>query len=166
MERSRAVACAGFAGVNARAVEQISMNTEMRYDDSAMVHASEATRAVLVDIYQQQTGSLVGVALVAPSQRYASWLAAEDSGFHTPVLSEDQWKEIENWIATADQRLPARPMAMPVAVLPAFAAGHMAATVVAERCASVPLDMRSRAALAENAQRMLANVMRARLQAL
>ena len=137
----------------------------MRYDDTTMIHAPETTPAIFVDIYQQGTGLLVGVGVLAPSQRYVSWLAAEEREFHTPVLSEDQWIEIENWIATTDQRLPAKPMPIPALVLSAFTAGNVPVSVIAERCASGPLDMRASAALSENVQRLLADMMRVRQHA-
>ena len=124
-----------------------------------------ATYAYAVAIRRLDTGTVQGVALVVPSGRYLSWLANDAHITTASRLSEEIWREIDEWVADGNARLPARPAPMSRAIVDAFLDGDMASAVSVERFAAIPIAEPSHEALARLADGMLPALLKARRSA-
>ena len=121
--------------------------------------------AYAVDIRTLDTGALRGVALVAPSGRYVSVLAADASIATSPGLPDDIWREIDAWAADGNARLPARPAPMSRSIVDALLGGQQAVAVTAQRFAAIPITEESHEALGRMADGQLPALLKARRSA-
>jgi hypothetical protein len=119
-----------------------------------MTRTLAVTRALAVDIRERDTGVVLGVALVVPSERYVSFLADGARIATSHKLSAETWREIEAWAADGDAGLPARPAPLSPAVVSALLERDRL-TVIAQRFASIPISVASHAELASLAERLL-----------
>ena len=125
-----------------------------------------ATRsAYALDLRGIETGVPVGVALVVPTSRYLSTLAAGAGLVTTHELSDDIWREIDAWAADGNARLPARPAPMSRSVVAACLGGERASVVSAQRFAAIPIAEESHEALSRLADDLLPALLKARRSA-
>jgi hypothetical protein len=124
-----------------------------------------ATYAYAVDIRRFDTGAVQGVALVAPSGRYLSLLAAGAGIATTPGLPDDIWCEIDAWAAEGNARLPAKPAPMSGAIVDALLGAELASAVIAQRFAAIPITEESAEAVARMADGLLPALLKARQSA-
>jgi hypothetical protein len=122
-----------------------------------------STRALALDVRHIDTGALLGVALVVPSEHHLSIL---DGAGRTvePRLSAHVWREIDAWAAAGDAGLPARPAPMSPAILATLLEGARL-SVSAQRFASIPISVASHAELAPLAERLLPELLNVRRSA-
>ena len=126
-----------------------------------MVSILTTTRALAVGVRHIDTGALLGVALVVPSEQYLSILADGAGRTVEPELTADVWREIDAWAAATDAGLPARPAPMSPAIVAALLEGERL-SVSAQRFASIPFSVSSHAELAPLAERLLPELLNAR----
>lgn len=66
------------------------------------------TFAIAVDVRETATNAVVGVALLVPDQRYATYLA----DYHQPAIEPSptpaEWRQIDAWHTQAEAGLPFR----------------------------------------------------------
>jgi hypothetical protein len=122
------------------------------------------TRALAIDVRHLDTGALLGVALVVPSEQYLSILVDGAGGAVEPELTAHVWREIDAWAAAGNAGLPARPAHMSLAVVAALLEGERL-SVSAQRFASIPISVASHAELAPLAERLLPELLNARRSA-
>jgi hypothetical protein len=123
------------------------------------------THALAVDIRRLNTGAVLGAALVVPSERYLSFLA-DGAGIATPPrLSAETWREIDAWATDGNARLPAKPAPMTPSIVAALLGARQTPSVSAQRFASIPITVASRAELDSLADNLLRDLMKARRSA-
>ena len=101
------------------------------------------TRALAIDVRHLDTGALLGVALIVPSEQYLSILVDGAGGAVEPELTAHVWREIDAWAAAGNAGLPARPAHMSLAVVAALLEGERL-SVSAQRFVSIPISVASR----------------------
>jgi hypothetical protein len=117
-----------------------------------MTNSPASLRALALDIRHADTNTLLGVALLLPSHRYAAILASGEQ-VENRALPEDAWVEIDEWAAAGDAALPKRPARLDDAIASALLPQEDA-PVIAQRFASIPLaaiPLEDAAALAQRA---------------
>jgi hypothetical protein len=124
-----------------------------------------ARYAYAVDIRSRDTVAVQGVALVVPSGRHASLLAAGASIATNLELPDDIWREIDAWAADGNARLPARPAPMSRSIVEALLGVEQAAAVSAQRFAAIPIAEESHEALGRMADGLLPGLLKARRSA-
>ena len=126
-----------------------------------MIPAVATSRALALDIRRADTATLVGIALVVPSERLVSFLGAGAREVTIPVLSAKTWRGIDAWADETDARLPFRPAPMTSALVKPMLNGERG-PVVAERFASIPLDSRPGEGLGLRLAKMLPGLLKRR----
>jgi len=127
-----------------------------------MASTLAATYAIAVDVRHTDTGALIGVAVVVPSVRYLATLAEDAGRAVEPALTAELWREIEDWAADGDVRLPAKPAPMSPSIAAALLSAGDTSNVTAQRFAAIPITFTSRGELASLADRLLPNLLSAR----
>ena len=125
-----------------------------------MSTVASTTRAIAVDLRESATGALRGVALLVPSEQYASVMIIGGSGAQPRPLADRLWRDIETWIATGDAGLPSRPAPLGREIAEVLFDGRPG-SMVAQRSASIPLPSASHENLARLAQRLLSKLVSA-----
>ena len=125
-----------------------------------MTLSHTAARALAVDIRQVDTGALIGVALIVPSDRFAVTLARSGGNTEERTLTDGEWREIEAWAAAGDAGLPAEPPPLKPEVAAALLEDERPA--VARRFASIPFGAIPGANVSLVAGRMLPALLKAR----
>lgn len=127
-----------------------------------MPDALALTHAIAVDIRQLNTGVVLGVALVVPSERYLSFIAeGADIGI-SPSLPAETWREIDAWTSKVDARLPAKPAPMTPSIVAAFLGAEQTPNIIAQRFAAIPITVASRDELNSLADRLLPDLIKTR----
>jgi hypothetical protein len=121
--------------------------------------------ALAVEIRHLDSGAVLGVALVVPSDRYLSFLSEGAGIATTPNLSDETWREIDAWAADGDARLPAKPAPMSRAIVAAALGAELASAGIAQRFAAIPITAGSHDELARLAHRALPGLLNARRSA-
>lgn len=124
------------------------------YAELIMPAPIQATRALAIDLRDAASGALLAVALVVPSEKYASILSNGAATIVEPRLADVLWDDFETWVSLGDAGLPSRPAPLGREVVDALFA-HQPSSVIAERSASIPLPAAPGSALAPFAQRIL-----------
>jgi hypothetical protein len=120
-----------------------------------MTSSSAFAHAVAIDIRHLDTGALLGVALVFPTDRLVSVLAEGAGIARTPALSLETWREIDIWAADGNARLPAKPAPMSPSITAALLGGEQPSAVSGNRFAAIPLNAASYDERASMAARLL-----------
>ena len=97
-----------------------------------------STRAIAIDVRDNDGGALLGVALVVPSNQYLSILTCGSDQATERELAPEMWREIDAWVTASDAALPSRPAPMNTRVVSAMLAED-ARSVSAHRFASLAL---------------------------
>ena len=116
--------------------------------------------AYVFDVRLIDSGAVIGVGLLLPSEGRLSFLEEGADAAVMPVLSTSVWDEITAWVAESDRFLPRRPRPMGTRVVAAFLEGHDPSTVIAQRYAAIPVAAPSLAPMVEG--RLLPELLRAR----
>jgi len=119
------------------------------------------TRGLAIDVRHIDTGALLGVGLVFPLERHLSILAEGAGRAVEPELTASAWREIDGWATAGDSGLPARTAPMSPTISAALLEGARL-SVSAQRFASVPISVTSRAELGPLSQRLLPELLNAR----
>jgi hypothetical protein len=127
-----------------------------------MTPALAVTYALAVEIRHVDTGTVLGVALVVPSDRHLAFLAEGAAVVTISNLSDNLWREISAWAADGDARLPAKPAPMSPWVVAAVLGGGLPSGVSAQRFAAIPITVTSHDELARLADRLLPDLLNAR----
>ncbi|HEX2456161.1 MAG TPA: hypothetical protein VHI99_20845 [Vicinamibacterales bacterium] len=122
-----------------------------------------STRGLAIDVRHTDSGALIGVALVVPSQRYLAVLADGAQSVREPRLAEHAWLEVDAWATAGDAGLPARPSPLNPDVAAVLFVSDQ--PVIARRFASVPIGVTSHLDLAPLAERVLPQLLNARRSA-
>jgi hypothetical protein len=130
-----------------------------------MTPALAVSYALAVEIRHLDTGAVLGVALVVPSDRYLSFLAEGEASATTPDLSDETWREIDAWAADGDARLPARPAPMSPSIVATVLGEELASAGIAQRFAAIPITIGSHEELARLANRVLPELLNSRRSA-
>ena len=101
----------------------------------------------------------LGVALVAPSERYVAFMVEGEDITTVPDLSDDIWREIENWAADGNSRLPAKPAPLGPSIVAAVLGGAEQ-SVDGHRFAAIPIEVSSHDDLARLAGSLLPDVLK------
>ena len=112
------------------------------------------TRALAVDFRDSGSGSLLAVALLVPSEKYASVLSNGAAAAVESKLTDQLWAEIEEWARVGDARLPARPAPLSRTVSDRLFERPVS-PIDAERSASIPLPASTHEELESHAARIL-----------
>lgn len=125
-----------------------------------MSTAASTPRAIAVDLRESGSDALRGVALLVPSERYASVMVTGGSAAQPRQLADRLWSDIEKWIAIGDAGLPSRPAPLGTEVGDALFEGEPG-SIVAQRSASIPVPLASHEDLTPLAQRLLTELVAA-----
>jgi len=118
-----------------------SLSTTVCYASVDMTASLATPRVIAVELRHADTGAMLGVALIAPSERHAV-MRREGAGKPAErTLTSDAWLEIDAWIAAGDAGLPARPSPLNPAIAAALLQDGL--PVVGRRLASIPLTSAS-----------------------
>src|SRR5262245_3572439 len=112
------------------------------------------TRALAVDFRDSSSGSLLAVALLVPSEKYASVLMKGAAAALESKLTDQLWAAIEEWVRAGDAGLPARPAPLRRTVSDRLFERSIS-PVAGERSASIPLPATTHAELESLAARIL-----------
>ena len=97
------------------------------------------TYAIAVDVREAATNAVVGVALLIPEHRYATYLA----GDHQPAIQASptaaEWRAIDAWHMQAEAGLPSEPHRMDPAVTSAVTGRSAQGECVGRRFAAIPI---------------------------
>lgn len=113
-----------------------------------------AVRALGVDLRHSDTGTLLGVALLVPSQRQAAILIEGTTQAIEPQLTPTVWQAIDAWIETGDAGLPFRPAPLGATVVEALL-DRAPAAIRAQRFASFDVRINEAAAVVPPLDRFL-----------
>ena len=122
---------------------------------------SIADRVLAVHLREIQTGELLGVALLVPSERYAATLVNGADKVRERKLTPAAWREIDKWVIKGDVGLPAEPGPLSPAVAAALLENERP-TIGAHRFASFPMKARGEGALTSTVRRLLPRLRDAR----
>jgi hypothetical protein len=97
------------------------------------------TYAIAVDVREIATNAVVGVALLVPGRRYATYLA----DYHQPAIEPSptpaEWRQIDAWHTQAEAGLPAEPPRMDPAITSAVMGRTGQRECVGRRFAAIPI---------------------------
>jgi hypothetical protein len=130
-----------------------------------MTQPLAVTHAIAVDIRWADSDSVMGIALVVPSQRYVALLSAETGAISAPALSDEAWREVEAWDEEVAARLPFKPEPMYPSTVDALLGGAPGSAVIARRFAAIPILVESRGAFTPPLDRMLPGLLNSRRSA-
>jgi len=114
----------------------------------------QATRAFAIDLRDAASGALLAVALVVPSEKYASILSNGATTIVESRLADGLWDDFATWVSRGDAGLPSRPAPLGREIVDAWFP-HQPPSVIAERSASIPLAAAPGSALTPFAHRIL-----------
>jgi len=114
----------------------------------------QATRAFAIDLRDAASGALLAVALVVPSEKYASILSNGAATIVESRLADGLWDDFATWASRGDAGLPSRPAPLGREIVDALFP-HQPPSVIAERSGSIPLAAAPDSALASFAHRIL-----------
>ncbi len=100
-----------------------------------------ADRALAVHLREIETGELLGVALLVPSERYAATFLNGADDVRERKLTPAVWRKIDKWVINGDIGLPAEPAPLSPAVVAALL-GSERPTISGHRFASFPMKAR------------------------
>ena len=124
--------------------------------------ALATTYAIAVDLRRMDTGAVLGVALLVPSERYVSFLAEGSRIAVTPSVPAEAWRAIQAWTAEVEARLPAKPAPLPPPVVAAILGTKETLQIRAERFAAIPIPVGSRDEFSSLADQVLPGLLTAR----
>jgi len=97
------------------------------------------TYAIAVDVREEATHAVVGVALLVPAQRYAAYLARDHQAAIAPSPTAAEWCAIDAWHLQAEAGLPSEPPRMDPAVTSVVTGRSAQGECVGRRFAAIPI---------------------------
>jgi len=97
------------------------------------------TFAIAVDVRETATNAVVGVALLVPDQRYATYLADYHQPAIEPSSTSAEWRQIDAWHTQAEAGLPSEPPRMDPDITSAVMGRTGHSECVGRRFAAIPI---------------------------
>ena len=96
-------------------------------------------QAYAFEVRETGTGTLKGVGVAVPADRYVAYRAVGTEYASNPTLSDEAWEELAQWAAAGDANLPTQPPALSPRIVSVVTATLDSSRVVARRVAAIPV---------------------------
>lgn len=96
-------------------------------------------RAYAFEVRETGTGTLRGVGVAVPADRYVAFRAVGTEYASRPALSDEAWEELTQWAQAGDADLPKQPPAISSRIVSAVMQNADTSKLVAKRVADIPV---------------------------